>query len=79
MTPRELKSSLAFLKINQAELATLIDMQPLAVSRWISGKIAVPGAVKAYINLLCRLPEDYVAVEVYRGSSKTRSKVRETK
>ena len=66
MTGADLLSKLQELGISQADFARLTDVTPRAISMWIAGDRAIPGPVRAYLNLLQSLPANLRQVELSR-------------
>jgi hypothetical protein len=62
----ELRTILNDIGISQAEFARLINVTPRAVSLWMVGSRAIPGAVEAYARLLLSLPPGQRQVELAR-------------
>jgi len=56
MEANDLRDALLELGLQQAELATLLDVTPRAISLWLGAERAIPGPTAAYLNLLRGLP-----------------------
>lgn len=66
MTENELKTLLAELSLSQSDFSKLIDVTPRAVTLWMSGERAIPGAAAAYLRAFKLLPLNLRKVELSR-------------
>lgn len=51
MTPDQFKQRLKDIHVTQAGFASLVNVHPNTVSKWVTGQAKIPGPVIAYLDL----------------------------